>query len=84
MTITHDPSHDTRPGSPDGWVWSPAAWTCEEPGMSQQPEVQILSAVRTGIGALHDLHRTGGRYALTTMCIGVGQGIAAIFERIPA
>jgi len=25
---------------------------------------------------------TGGRYALTTMCIGGGQGIAAIFERI--
>jgi acetyl-CoA C-acetyltransferase len=32
--------------------------------------------------AIHELHRTGGRYALTTMCIGGGQGIAAIFERI--
>ena len=31
--------------------------------------------------ALHELHRIGGRYALTTMCIGGGQGIAAIFER---
>jgi len=32
--------------------------------------------------AIHELHRTGGRYALVTMCIGGGQGIAAIFERI--
>jgi acetyl-CoA C-acetyltransferase len=31
--------------------------------------------------ALHELHRVGGRYALATMCIGGGQGIAAIFER---
>ena len=34
------------------------------------------------VKALHELHRTGGRYALITMCIGGGQGIAAIFERI--
>ncbi|HEY5352222.1 MAG TPA: hypothetical protein VIK57_07180 [Streptosporangiaceae bacterium] len=33
------------------------------------------------VKALHELHRTGGRYALTTMCIGGGQGIVAIFER---
>ncbi|MDD3352566.1 acetyl-CoA C-acyltransferase family protein [Zoogloea sp.] len=32
--------------------------------------------------AIHELHRTGGRYALVTMCIGGGQGIATIFERI--
>jgi len=32
--------------------------------------------------AIAELHRTGGRYALTTMCIGGGQGIAAIFERV--
>ncbi|MCK6425162.1 MAG: acetyl-CoA C-acyltransferase family protein [Burkholderiaceae bacterium] len=31
--------------------------------------------------AVYELHRTGGRYALVTMCIGGGQGIAAIFER---
>jgi acetyl-CoA C-acetyltransferase len=31
--------------------------------------------------ALHELQRVGGRYALVTMCIGGGQGIAAIFER---
>jgi acetyl-CoA C-acetyltransferase len=33
------------------------------------------------IKALYELRRTGGRYALVTMCIGGGQGIAAIFER---
>lgn len=32
--------------------------------------------------AVHELHRTGGRYALVTMCIGGGQGIAAVFERL--
>ena len=31
--------------------------------------------------AIYELHRTGGRYALVTMCIGGGQGIAAVFER---
>jgi acetyl-CoA C-acetyltransferase len=34
------------------------------------------------VKALHELRRIGGRYALVTMCIGGGQGIAAIFERI--
>lgn len=33
------------------------------------------------VKALHELQRIGGRYALVTMCIGGGQGIAAIFER---
>ena len=32
--------------------------------------------------AIYELHRTGGRYALVTMCIGGGQGIAAVFERV--
>ena len=34
------------------------------------------------VKALHELQRVGGRYALVTMCIGGGQGIAAIFERM--
>ena len=34
------------------------------------------------VKAVYELHRTGGRYALITMCIGGGQGIAAIIERI--
>jgi len=33
------------------------------------------------VKSLYELRRTGGRYALATMCIGGGQGIAAIFER---
>jgi len=32
--------------------------------------------------AIYELHRTGGKYALATMCIGGGQGIAVIFERL--
>jgi len=34
------------------------------------------------VKALHELQRVGGRYALVTMCIGGGQGISAIFERV--
>jgi acetyl-CoA C-acetyltransferase len=34
------------------------------------------------VKALYELQRTGGRYALVTMCIGGGQGIAALFERM--
>ena len=34
------------------------------------------------VKAVHELHRSGGKYALVTMCIGAGQGIAAIFERL--
>jgi acetyl-CoA acetyltransferase len=32
--------------------------------------------------AINQLHRIGGRYALCTMCIGVGQGIAIVIERV--
>jgi acetyl-CoA C-acetyltransferase len=34
------------------------------------------------VKAIHELQRIGGRYALVTMCIGGGQGIAAIYERL--
>ncbi|MCB1600293.1 MAG: acetyl-CoA C-acyltransferase family protein [Xanthomonadales bacterium] len=34
------------------------------------------------IKAIYELHRSGGRHALVTMCIGGGQGIAAVFERL--
>jgi acetyl-CoA acyltransferase len=40
------------------------------------------SGARLVTTAVYQLHRTGGRYALCTMCIGVGQGIAAILERV--
>jgi 3-oxoadipyl-CoA thiolase len=39
------------------------------------------SGARLATTAVNQLHRTGGRYALCTMCIGVGQGIALILER---
>jgi acetyl-CoA C-acetyltransferase len=32
--------------------------------------------------ALRQLERIGGRYALVTLCIGIGQGLAAIIERL--
>jgi len=40
------------------------------------------SGARLVLTALHQLERTGGRYALCTMCIGVGQGIALVIERV--
>ncbi len=40
------------------------------------------SGARLVTTALYQLRRTGGRYALCTMCIGVGQGIAVIIERV--
>ena len=40
------------------------------------------SGARLATTALYQLQKTGGKYALCTMCIGVGQGIAAIIERV--
>jgi len=40
------------------------------------------SGARLAMTALYQLQATGGRYALCTMCIGVGQGIAVIIERV--
>ena len=40
------------------------------------------SGARLVMAALNQLERTGGRYALCTMCIGVGQGIALVIERV--
>jgi 3-oxoadipyl-CoA thiolase len=40
------------------------------------------SGARLATTAVNQLHRSGGRYALCTMCIGVGQGIALILERV--
>ncbi len=49
-------------------------------GISLGHPIGATGAIVT-VKAIHELHRTGGRYALVTMCIGGGQGIAAIFER---
>lgn len=49
-------------------------------GISLGHPIGATGAIVT-VKAIHELHRTGGKYALVTMCIGGGQGIAAIFER---
>src|SRR6185436_2022835 len=41
-----------------------------------------MSGARLLLTAAHELEQTGGRYALCTMCIGVGQGMATIIERV--
>jgi acetyl-CoA C-acetyltransferase len=39
-----------------------------------------MSGARLVVSLLHELGRRGGRYGLVTMCVGVGQGQAALFE----
>ena len=41
-----------------------------------------MSGARLVLTAVHQLQRSGGRYAVATMCIGVGQGIATLIERV--
>ena len=43
-----------------------------------------MSGARLVTMLVHELERRDGRYGLATMCIGVGQGIATVVERIPA
>jgi acetyl-CoA C-acetyltransferase len=50
-------------------------------GISLGHPVGATGAIIT-VKALYELQRVNGRYALVTMCIGGGQGIAAVFERI--
>jgi acetyl-CoA C-acetyltransferase len=50
-------------------------------GISLGHPVGATGAIIT-VKAIAELHRIGGRYALVTLCIGGGQGIAAIFERV--
>jgi acetyl-CoA C-acetyltransferase len=40
-----------------------------------------MSGARLVVSLVHELHRRGGRYGLATLCVGVGQGQAALFER---
>jgi acetyl-CoA C-acetyltransferase len=40
-----------------------------------------MSGARLVVTLLHELRRRGGRYGLATLCVGVGQGQAALFER---
>jgi acetyl-CoA acetyltransferase len=41
-----------------------------------------MSGARIALSAVEELHRSGGRYALAFMCIGVGQGLAVLLERV--
>jgi len=41
-----------------------------------------MSGARLALTATEELHRNGGRYGLATMCIGVGQGIAMVIEKV--
>jgi acetyl-CoA C-acetyltransferase len=50
-------------------------------GISLGHPIAATGAILT-VKALYELARIEGRYALVTMCIGGGQGIAAIFERV--
>ncbi len=50
-------------------------------GISLGHPIGATGAIIT-VKALYELQRTGGRYALVSMCIGGGQGIAAVFERL--
>jgi acetyl-CoA C-acetyltransferase len=50
-------------------------------GISLGHPIGATGAIVT-IKALYELQRSGGRYAVSTMCIGGGQGIAALFERV--
>ena len=41
-----------------------------------------MSGARLVVSLLHELRRRDGRYGLATLCVGVGQGVAALFERL--
>jgi acetyl-CoA C-acetyltransferase len=42
-----------------------------------------MSGARLVVSLLHELRRRNGRYGLATLCVGVGQGQAAVFARTP-
>lgn len=61
--------------------WDPARVNPNGSGISLGHPIGATGAIIT-TKALHELERIQGRYALVTMCIGGGQGIAAVFERV--
>ena len=69
------------------WMTLSQAWA--EQVAEMNPLVKLfpfnyaeMSQALLTVKALYELARIGGRYALVTMCIGGGQGIAAIYERL--
>jgi acetyl-CoA C-acetyltransferase len=64
-----------------GWGWNdPARLNVNGSGISLGHPI-AATGVRILATLLHELKRRGGRYGLETMCIGGGQGLAAVFER---
>lgn len=64
-----------------GWGWNdPQRLNVNGSGISIGHPIGA-TGVRIATTLLHELQRRGGRYGLETMCIGGGQGLAAIFER---
>jgi acetyl-CoA C-acetyltransferase len=64
-----------------GWNWhDDARLNVNGSGISLGHPIGATGA-RVAATLLHELQRRGGRYGLETMCIGGGQGLAAIFER---
>ncbi len=61
--------------------WDPAKVNPNGSGISLGHPIGATGAIIT-TKALYELERVQGRYALVTMCIGGGQGIAAVFERV--
>jgi acetyl-CoA C-acetyltransferase len=64
-----------------GWGWDePDKLNVNGSGISLGHPIAATGA-RILATLLHELERRGGRYGLETMCIGGGQGLAAVFER---
>jgi len=61
--------------------FDPAKTNVNGSGISLGHPIGATGAILT-IKAMYELHRTGGRYALITMCIGGGQGIAMVIEKV--
>jgi len=65
-----------------GWGWNdPDKLNVNGSGISLGHPI-AATGVRMMVSLLHEMQRRGSRYALETMCIGGGQGMAAIFERL--
>ena len=62
------------------WACRPERTNPNGSGISLGHPIGATGAILI-VKALYELRRTGGRYGLVTMCIGGGQGIAAVFER---
>jgi acetyl-CoA C-acetyltransferase len=65
-----------------GWGWNdPDRLNVNGSGISLGHPI-AATGVRMMTGLLHEMQRRGSRYGLETMCVGGGQGVAAIFERL--